>query len=166
MKLRHREMKELAYSLLGATLRKESRKSCGSSALCIISFSFPKRQCSVTGALHLMNTLQAIAHGNLTTVFGLIVFSDQHCLLHFTHYSFPILGLVFSVWKDTDFAREKTEVILLTSNTSWSESILMKVEILARYIELSVIQGVLWDLKYPSGQDMERADGTSVQHLF
>lgn len=164
MKLRHREMKELAYSLLEATLRRKSRKYFGSSsALCIISFSFPKRQHSVTGTLPLMNMLQAIAHSNLTTVFGLIFFNDQHCLLHFRHYSFPVLVTVFPVWKDTDFEREKKN----RSNSADFRYKLVLVyfnegRMLARYIELSSIQGVLWDLKYSSGQDMERADGTSV----
>lgn len=36
----------------------------------------------------------------------------------------------------------------------------MKEELLARYIGLSSFQDVLWDRKYPSGQDTERADGT------
>lgn len=156
-------MKELAYSLLGAKLRRESRKCCGSSsAFCIISFSFPKRQCSVTGTLHLMNTLQAIAHSNLTTVFGLIFFNDQHCLFHFTLYSFPILGSVFPVWKDTDSARKKNRSISADFKYKLVWIYFNEGRRLARYIELSSIQGMLWDLKYPSGQDMERADGSSV----
>lgn len=90
-----RDERTCLQSIRGNT-EEESRKPCGSSsALCTISFSFPKRQCSVTGTLHLMNTFQVIAHSNLTTVFGLIFFNDQHCLFHFIHYSFPILGSVF-----------------------------------------------------------------------
>lgn len=159
MKRRHREMKELAI------LRKESRKSCGwSSALCIIPFCFLNRQCTLWGILHSVNAVQALACSNLTTVFFCIFFHDQHiiyplafCTVLLYHSSF----ITSTVWSYLIycFLQENIEIIL-TSNTSFSESFVMKEELLARYIGLSSFQDVLWDRKYPSGQDTERADRT------
>lgn len=130
MKRRHREMKELAYSPLVATLRRESRKSCGwSSALCIIPFSFPRRQCIVIGILHSVNTLQAITPSNLTTVFFLIFFNDQHIILPLSFYTLLLSHSRFSISSLERYCFcKKTYLVLLTSNTSWSESFVMKEE--------------------------------------
>lgn len=164
MKQRHGEMKELAYSPLEATLRRESRKSCGwSSALCIIPFSFPKRQCNVIGVLHSVNSLQAIAHSNLTTVFFLIFFNGQHIILPLPFYTLVLSHSRFSI-------SSLERYCFLQENRNNSADFKYKLvqvfcnegRMLARYIGLSSIQDVLWDLKCPSGEDMERADGTSI----
>lgn len=130
MKWRHREMKELAYSPLVATLRRESRKSCGwSSALCIIPFSFPKRQHTVIGIPHSVNTLQTIVHSNLTTALFLIFFNDQHIILTLSFYTLLLSDSRFGISSLERYCfHKKTEVILLTSNTSWSKSFIMKEE--------------------------------------
>lgn len=150
-------MKKLAYSPLVATLRRESRKSCGqSSALCTIPFSFPKRQCTVTGILYSVNSLQAIAHSNLTSVFPYFLqWSTHNCLFHFP-------GSVLPLQKDAGFARKhrlnstdfKYKLIQVFDNEGKTLPIYIYIYI------LSSVQDVLWDLKYPSGQDMERPDGT------
>jgi len=89
-------MKELAYNPLVATARRESRKCCGwSYVLCIIPFSFPKRQCTVIGILRSVNTLQAVAHTNLNIVFFLIVFNNQYITLPLSFYT--LLMCIFSI---------------------------------------------------------------------